>query len=187
MRSLYVTVTAFHQRVWKLKSSNLCFYLARKCDLKAWNSPGKSFYFWYLLLDVHWTQSLDANFWLCVILKIELSVFPTLKIHVSTLPPQNVILFGDRVFRNYESVMIGWAQFQNGWCPYKERRIWTHTGRTHGKMKAEIGVIALLIQQLTTETRRGMSSLSPWALEGAESVDTLISDSSLQNWNSQFL
>lgn len=25
---------------------------------------------------------------------------------------------------------LGWAQFQNGWCPYKERRIWTHTGRT---------------------------------------------------------
>ena len=36
-----------------------------------------------------------------------------------------------------------------------------HTqGEHHGKMKAETGVIVLLIQ-LTTETRRGMSRFSP--------------------------
>ena len=41
------------------------------------------------------------------ILWIELSVFPTLKRYVGTLTPQNVILFGDKVFRNDSSVMIG--------------------------------------------------------------------------------
>ena len=36
-----------------------------------------------------------------------------------------------------------------------------HTQGELGKMKAEIAVIALLIQQLTIETRRGMSRVSP--------------------------
>ena len=56
----------------------------------------------------------------------------------------NVILFGKRVFaEGIKLRLLGWAQVQCGWCPYKKGKTETQEGEDHLRAEVETEVMHL--------------------------------------------